>query len=202
MKERPILFSGPMVSAILNGSKTMTRRVAKEFTEQHAGILKRFPNQQGCPYGKPGDRLWVRETFYVDHGLYANRERFAEGPPDESFADYTYYRADGECCQQIPECQCAEVGKPKWRPSIFMPKWASRLALEITDTKVERIQDISESDAMDEGAGISAIEHPEWDGDPDQYRKLLRGRWDVLNGKRGYGWASNCPVWCVGFKKI
>lgn len=152
MKSSPILFSAPMVRAILDGRKSMTRRIVKGVVEE-PGVYLVSAWEQGkmpkCPYGSASDRLWVRETFYIDHVDWLGRLPSIQ-PPET--ADAIYYAADGTCCQQIPECGCAEVGKPRWRPSIFMPRWASRITLEITDVKVERLQDISEDDAKSEGA--------------------------------------------------
>jgi len=130
--ERPILFSGPMIRAILAGRKTQTRRVAKL---TGAGRVKEAGSHRNwhladpdavkaCPYGTPGDRLWVRETF-CDTGCQR-----------------AVYRAD----------TAVENWKYRiWRPSIYMPRWASRITLEITDVRLERLQDISEADAAAEG---------------------------------------------------
>lgn len=222
MKERPIIFSGPMIRAISDGSKVMTRRVVKLpdrlLAEGDNPVeIDMCPNVSGhwsaydsgnnpakqwemikCPYGQVGTKLWARETFYLDHGLYANRERLAEGPPDGDFADYTYYRADGECCDQIPECQCAEVGKPKWRPSIFMPRWASRITLEITSVRVERLNEISDGDCFDEG----------WEPEPIAQRieaYLARDwfikTWNKINGKK-HPWASDPWCWVLEFRRL
>ncbi len=218
-KERPILFSGPMVRAILAGRKTQTRRVVKPQWEpdampeemssttpegwQTAGRSGRWwcgtgaDQEKACPYGKAGDRLWVRETFYCD-------------VPDEQEDDRgenLYYRADGECCQIIPECACAEVGKPRWRPSIFMPRWACRIILEVTDVRVERLQEIGEVDAEAEGSAhritgdgdlAGAFAHIEG---PVSYVAHFKGLWDGINAKRGFGWDENPWVWVVGFRK-
>jgi len=146
MKERPILFSGPMVRAILDGRKTMTRRVVKwkygengtpacpiESVDRFADIVQGLAeNLSGdpvpfceakCPFGVPGDRLWVRETWQ-DIGA-ADRPEYV-------------YAADGEW-------------SGKWRPSIHMPRWASRITLEVVSVRVDRLEDISEEDAKAEG---------------------------------------------------
>ena len=150
------------------------------------------------PHGLPGDRLWVRETFYNDI-------------PEERNLEHIYYRADGECCEQIPECQCASVGKVKWKPAIYMPRWASRLTLEVTAVRVERLQDISEDDAKAEGCGGYVYGHGPVDEGALQvepgywhdrfFRAGYEHGWDALNEKRGFGWASNPWVWCVTFKR-
>lgn len=181
MSERPILFSGPMVKAILEGRKTMTRRVVKP---QPIDVVKNkglenswcavrlngaFPAV--CPYGQVGDRLWVRETWYVE-----NNDDY-----------YPYYKAS----EEHPEIF------PKWRPSIFMPRWASRITLEITGVRVEKLQEITEEDAMKEGvnwqdtAGLARF----------TAKKLFMTLWDSINGKK-YPWASNPWVWVIAFKKL
>jgi hypothetical protein len=191
--ERPILFSGLMIRAILGGRKTQTRRVVKfnpwpttetqqdkhrvfrsAFRHNDGGFgwlsgedtdakfsryLKSDPGKQ-CPYGMAGDRLWVRETF-CDTGL--NR---------------AVYRAD----------TAVENWKyRKWRPSIFMPRWASRITLVVTDTRVERLQEISQADQAAEGVECG-----------DSFHRL----WDSINRKRGFPWASNPWVWVVVFRKL
>lgn len=148
MKERPILFSAPMVRAILAGTKTQTRRIVKKQFAGTARIVgdcvafidngRRAGPDQRCPYGQPGDRLWVRETW-----------------ASNSRGDILYYRAD---CQQRGADWVMSLGEGselcigRWQPSIHMPRWASRITLEITGVRVERLQDISEQDAMAEGA--------------------------------------------------
>jgi hypothetical protein len=147
MTERPILFSTPMVRAILAGRKTQTRRIIKpqpqeiEGLEIEAGTFKHYEKTclcvgrvittTRCPYGKPRDSLWVRETW-----LEWDNEDLGVEPGHPSTLRY---RADGE----IPTV--------RWKPSIFMPRWASRITLEITGIRVERLQDISEQDAKAEG---------------------------------------------------
>lgn len=187
MKERPILFSAPMVKAIQEGKKTQTRRVMRDQPDDDGyvlvssvsnsawvgnsssgGICARITN----PYGAPGDQLWVRETHYYDIPIVDFKVK-----PDDYDPLAMYYRADGECCDQIPECQCFDVGKTKWRPSIFMPRWASRIQLRITDVRVERLQDISREDALAEG-----IERTDW-----VYAKK-------------HPWESNPWVWVVEFE--
>lgn len=196
MKERPILFSAPMVRALLDGTKTQTRRVVKppggyRWLDLAAGTMtntgghKMHRYDLTAPYGQPGDRLWVRETFYCDNAFYPNGvgvnclwrevdgQRVAvpvEEQRAEMLAEDMYYRADGD-----PEFECPE-GPTPWRPSIHMPRWASRIDLEITDVRMERLQDISESDAIAEG-----IER-NWSG-------------ELSIGPNGYGsegWVPDC----------
>lgn len=193
MRERPILFSGPMVRAILEGRKTQTRRVVKfrDVPDEHdchvvwkAWNGKSHDWQDGdevipCPYGGPGDRLWVRETWANTRG-------------DDSMP--TYYRADE---------RLEDVQRP-WKPSIHMPRWASRITLELTEVRVERVQDISGMDAKREGVSIPA--HLPHDGaDLDHARRQFAHVWDSLNGpaaRRGYGWDVNPWVWVVEFRRV
>jgi len=191
MKERPILFSDEMVRAILAGQKTQTRRIVKNvwgYTFKGMdGHIARFGYADSilcvlrhCPQGIPGDRLWVRETWaapgYLDH----------RKPSDIEDWNPILYRADGFIARQF------EVGWSwhafmfgRWRPSVFMPRWASRINLEIVNVRVERLQDISEEDAKAEGCkGI----------------KEFRATWGRINAKRGYGWESNPYVWVIEFQ--
>lgn len=179
-RERPILFSAPMVRAILEGRKTMTRRVVKvpwvgretcQPYEPHYiiedGVLKNL-DEYGhyipvhCPYGQPGDRLWVRETALYWQNI--------KGP-----CSVAAYAADGY------ELEPGE----KWTPSIFMPRWASRITLEITAVRVERLQDISEEDSKREG--FPDVVH---------FYEL----WTILNGKES--WRANPWVWVLEFKRV
>jgi len=184
MKERPILFSGPMVEAILDDRKTKTRRVVKPQPVFVAAPNVPFKTADAdpkgiirCPYGQPGDRLWVRETFAPMIGggyVYA--------------ADYTEERLK------------KPGGSGFWKPSIHMPRAASRITLEITGVSIEKLNDISESDAMAEGAGILMPQHEYLDGNPDEYRQLFRILWESIHGPGS--WDSNPFVWVVEFKKL
>ena len=180
MKERPILFSGPMVRAILDGSKTQTRRVAKEFDEMPNldGILQRFPRQNGCRHGSPGDRLWVRETWA--------HERDGTGCPDDTGV---LYRATD------PGWDDEGTGL-RWRPSIYMPRWASRITLEITAVRVERLQSISEADARAEGVTPNAFEQTSDNWGGVLYRRL----WEQINGPGS--WHANPWVWAITFQRL
>jgi hypothetical protein len=197
-KERPILFKGEMVRAILDGSKTQTRRIVKlprlqpwqsgskgwnyiecsHSLEDCNNFVAGFSDGLGtivnvkCPYGKPADPLfsrpadwlWVRETFGM------------------TVEDTVCYRADEPCS--------IVTG---WRPSIFMPRWASRSLLEVTDVRVERLQSISEEDARAEG--ISKNQCPDWHAVMD-YQVL----WESINGPGS--WAANPWVWVVEFRRV
>jgi hypothetical protein len=208
--EHPILFSGQMVRAILDGQKTMTRRIIKpqpgynDIIRPEAEIWKGlFANKhQRCPYGNAGDYLWVRETWWncLDNN------------------DTVKYVADGPA----PTTDRRHYIK---RPSIFLRRHDSRLTLKITDRRIERLLDITDADAISEGAaytiGDTDGEHsilcpachgygivgPSTDlsadcnmcGSPRQNFLLF---WDSLNAKSGYGTAANPLVWVISFERI
>ena len=204
MKERPILFSGAMVRAILGGRKTQTRRVIKPQPpsveglvemwhaliepgmwehslchESDAGLYGDIVTEIRCPYGQPGDELWVRETWWRG-------------------SDGIAYRADGEAPAHMGHC---------WKPSIHMRRADSRIQLRVTEVRVERVQDITSggemvaSDVVHEGCpkelwtcykhDYGAAEQAWWES-----------AWDSINAKRGYGWDVNPWVWVVTFAKI
>ncbi len=177
MKEIPILFSGEMVRAILDGRKSVTRRVVRPHPFHGVvrdGILDDEGKVYRCPYGQPGDRLWVRETFYPMPHLNAK----------------AYFR-----------CTDLLVGVSRWVPSIFMPRWASRITLEVTGVRVERVWDITEASAKAEGVE-QEIDGWNKDGVVKVYWKSFATLWDALNAKRGFGWDKNPWVWVVEFKRI
>lgn len=201
-KERPILFSGPMVRAILEGRKTQTRRVIKpvpEFVGSSAPLDQNDPacwasgwgrNDEDaftldevshcCPYGQSGDRLWVRETWADVRGMGFDRGNSAE----PMMAGYS--------ADVVPGSDSDETRKAygvKWKPSIHMPRWASRILLEVTAVRVERINSISGIDALAEGI---APGH-----DVTDFKDL----WDSINAERDFGWETNPWVWVVGFKR-
>lgn len=232
--DRPILFSGQMVRAILEGRKTQTRRMVKH--ELPPNLTEHFPYpnvQHGylhfsqfadrdfpwwkycikCPYGKPVDRLWVRETFYDD--ICPRNDQDREG---------IYYRADGD-----PEFE--DRTPIPWKPSIFMPRWASRITLEITEVRVQRLQEISFEDCLAEGI----ISTPAWNSEEtaarfnatsgkgldiqgldeaaqqelaemmidcgwqDYARAAFITLWESINGAGS--WDANPWVWCVSFQR-
>jgi len=191
MKERPILFSGGMVRAILDGSKTQTRRIAKEFNEMPNldGILRRFPNQEGCPYGTPGDRLWVRETWAVQH-------EYDAFPPSAIGSSARWHYAATE-----------HLGGLRKRPSIFLPRRGSRILLEITDVRVQRLQDISQEDARAEGCTASGFVptysdpdnragDPDYETPTDAFQRL----WATIHSARS--WEANPWVWAITFRRL
>lgn len=266
MKERPIIFSANLVRAILEGRKTQTRRVVKpQFhndalpeemcattsegwqTGGHSGLWwdGDWPNEGiKCPYGKPGDRLWVRETWKEAHpmsfqaGRTGRRLLYAgiPGPPPVHYL--VAYRADGEMLpiwhsrdghpyrQLTPRDDIDKKHYPAgqergWESPIYMPRVASRITLEITGVRVERLQDITEGDVVSEGFtmlskdqartfkfGIADSDgYPgnddtgwawaDWCGDAkDAYRKL----WQSINGPGS--WNTNPWVWVIDFNRI
>jgi hypothetical protein len=204
--ERPILFSGSMVRAILAGEKTQTRRVIKpqppqdltwggwivsttgdnkeigcaEWDDFDRGLVTKSHTVR-CPYGQPGDRLWVRETWAT--GWFAN------GTPPRDLPKETrvYYRATPGPVRE---------DHYKWRPSIHMPRWASRITLEVTGIRAERLQAITEPDAVAEG--VPVITDPECP--PPAFR--FRALWDSINAQRGFAWGGDPWVWVVEFRKV
>ena len=194
MKEHPILFSGEMVRAILDGRKTMTRRVIKpqpvSIPEAKVAHANWIMQNRTCPYGQPGDRLWVRETWKPTRASCAIATGI-DGP-----GTYVRYRADDSRRTVAHSMKCRGADREPWHPSIFMPRWASRITLEITEVRVERVQDITEEDAKAEAPPFP------FDYTPASYRSLFRALWDSLNAKRGYGWAANPWVWVISFKRV
>jgi len=201
MKERPILFSAPMVRAILEGRKTMTRRVVKPEPVLEYGVWRWQPNSSRDinlidhadmfnPFGKSGDRLWVKETWAIkDCGR--NVSLLPEAWPDGFPVSRLQYVATDE-----PPATDYWWNK---RSSLFMPRWASRITLEITDVRVERLQEISGEDAIEEGArNTRESGDPLWDCTALQD---FRERWDALNAKRGYEWDWNPWVWVIEFRR-
>jgi hypothetical protein len=227
MKERGIMFSSAMVRALLDGRKTQTRRLVtpqpSDYVEgplhwprKHAAPYldqynkgpfwcwwssddRQGPDWIKCPYGVAGDRLWVRETW----AALVDEDTLRQGPAVPANArngcagDLISYRATDMDDNEWPGF--------RWRPSIHMPRWASRITLEIADVRVERLQDISEQDALAEGCeprpprafateraltndGLSACE---------VYERL----WDSLNAKRA-PWSSNPWVWVLSFLRV
>ncbi len=190
-KERPIIFSGNIVRAILDNRKSQTRRVIKPqptseifWSQLQNGKYYPFTKEKHAygnsmmlksPYGyHKGDKLWVRETWREDAIQYEHRKTQIS------------YKADS---------QAIINGKPltfKWKPSIHMPKWASRITLEITDIRVERVQEISALDCRKEGASPEIVI-----GVKQEFKTL----WNSINEKRGYGWDKNPYVWVISFKK-
>lgn len=220
MTERPILFSSPMVRAILEGRKGMTRRVVTpqpflcpkwgltwepkghasnkpSYCERNVNwnpITEAFKDfyrdKGGSPYGQPGDRLWVKETWQhsTDTSSRACVRYRANGKALKAWAtdngDGDWEKVDGEV---------TSMENPIWKPSIFMPRWASRITLEIAAVRVERVQDITQEDAYTEG--VSPI-------NTGDFITPFGELWDSINTKRGYGWDKNPWVWVISFKRV
>jgi len=252
-KERPILFSAPMVRAILAGAKTQTRRVVKPQPQMvidrisktwdgpaHALQYQLERLGKGCPYGQPGDRLWVRETWQVARETLdyeTGGEYDVWEWPDELGDPRQYLKGDARFGTKAGLFYCADgvdknpsafydlvsfdnkpILRPKeinWRPSIHMPRWASRITLEITGVRVERLQDISEADAQAEGVqghpfrpddgwpictgymigsddGKTTL-HP---NPQDAYQRL----WESINSPGS--WDANPWVWVIEFRRV
>jgi hypothetical protein len=220
VRERPILFSAPMVRALLDGTKTQTRRLVKPQPFEWQPNAWSWPGQftvepphtwrvawrgreseymhRYCPYGQPGDQLWVRETFALE---WPDVDR-----PDDEEEFRRWVKPHYAATDPKPDLVNSVTERPLgWRPSIFMPRWASRIQLEATGVRVERLQDISEDDARAEG-----VEAHDDDG-VTYYGPLNHGHasarvafsvlWDSLNAERG-PWASNPWVWCISFKRV
>lgn len=186
MKERPILFSAPMVRAILAGTKTQTRRIVKGLNGCHPGILP-------CPYGAAGDRLWVRETWKTVPWNAGAEKRIEGADHDE---EGIRYRATWDR-------SCA----PPWRPSIFMRRNASRITLDVTAVRAERLQDITEDDIRAEGVTrvnvgdlLATVRPRRTFPIAHDWRSLWALGWDAINGKRA-PWSSNPWVWVISFTR-
>lgn len=202
--ERPILFSGSMVKAILEGRKTQTRRVVKGEPVDMVRFIGSDNKPTGeygwcsherviskhvtCPYGNPGDHLWVRETFRA----------FNDGD--------TFYRADQQE-DYIPVHADDEPEDWKWQPAIFMPRSQSRITLEVTAVLVQRLQEITEEDAKAEGVEPQVLNGAARGlGDalgvkPLVYMSAYANLWNKINGKK-HPWESNPWVWCVEFRTV
>jgi hypothetical protein len=171
MNEHPILFSRKMVRAILAGKKSQTRRIVKQNPQGKVPFTDELP----CPYGHTGDFLWVRETF----AQYPDGFVFKADFPDDGFGSGIVNLKTGENYPLV------------WKPSIHMPRKASRLLLEITELRIERLNSISESDAIAESCTGENFDTPVND---------FIWLWDSINAERGYSWASNPFVWVVSFQ--
>ena len=217
MKERPILFNGEMVRAILDGRKTQTRRLVPERildkyydyddycnSVMPSGVQCKRDFEKGyfldlCPSGQVGDRLWVRESHSLLYGI-AYTANISVPEPLFEVCKITY-AADGvekEFCLEVPafwidtkNIYPKEI--PKKRPSIHMPKWASRITLEITDVRVEKLQDITPSDAVSEGITHRTMNCPKVE---------FQWLWDSIYEKRSFGWDTNPWVWAITFKRV
>lgn len=226
MKDHPILFSAPMVRAILAGTKTQTRRPVKpqpysvalvasgnhlfDYRSDLNDYSRVVPMEKAvklCPYGQPGDRLWVRETFQID------------APRDGTWHDTQWYGCKGSLVSEIPErfqhprfCNYAADwlhGRIKWRPGIHMPRWASRITLLVKEVRIERLQSISEADAIAEGIEKRANagqDSARWRvyGTVDTYTSdpvsSYQSLWESINGAGS--WKANPWVFVITYERI
>lgn len=232
MKERPILFNAPMVRALLDGSKTQTRRAVKQIDPAKEACTTNFHGDPmpvcwafggpviPCPYGQPGDRLWVRETWGVVSNAWDEDGAIVDWTPDRPattihemkfgkgyYSGYAIYAADGSY-QWAGDDDGGGEPRTAWHPSIHMPRVASRVLLEIVSVRVERLQAISETDALAEGvqsdkAGGHFIDSPAARcaaavGAPavEAYQTL----WELINGAGS--WAVNPWVWVIEFRRL
>lgn len=196
MKERPILFNGAMVRAIIDGRKTQTRRVIKKQPGDDGNLWPNGNDYEAlhitspaavrrCPYGARCDRLWVRETAYITPPHWCKRDEATHFDSDNA------PRVVGYVATMTDESPAREYGIKK-TPSIHMPRWASRITLEITYVTAQRLQDISEDEAAAEGI-------PRHSG---PYILDFAKLWDQINAKRGCSWDSNPWVWVVEFERV
>lgn len=210
-RETPILFTGPMVRAIFDGSKTITRRLVKPASRWHhvevdergdtpVPMVDREPdviggnwNELPCPHGVPGDRIWVRETWSIASG---NGRRVV-------------YRADLGTDRWPSNVLVPSDGAKVWKPSIHIRRTDARLSLEVTSVRLERLQDITEEDARAEGVTpldvaadqrIAGDEHQRTQG-THPHVLAFAVLWDGINGKRA-AWASNQYVWAIEFRRL
>lgn len=203
MTDRPILFSAPMVRALLDGRKTQTRRILKPQPELLPNGTWHVFNSGGGTVGvetadmpavapdyvryEVGDRLWVRETWAPVDAIKHN------DPGTQALADNGFYRAD----QSVHDDEITT-----WKPSIFMPRWASRLTLIVIDVRVQRLQDCNDSDAIAEGVTGSPGIDIDIDGFwwPNQPKKRYRELWDRINGAGA--WEANPWVVAIIFEVL
>lgn len=229
IRERGILHAAPMVRALLAGTKKQTRRLMTPQPDRWHTIQPMwgvspdghpfgtpylwrevgpdYPDSEDddrrCPYGVPGDRLWVRETWYCDDYTAPSFERARVGYVGTALSDEDIvkqwrkaldYRADHDCRNYEAGCPCSnEDGRGSWRPSLFMPRWAARLTLEITDVRVQRLHDLTEADAWAEGiaevdgmldAAAIARAARVLGCSIEDARATYGALWDQINGKR------------------
>ena len=210
MKEHGLIVATSGVQAIFDGRKTQTRRVMKPQPElipadvpqdkeqpywwscRAVQSMVRLPDDMGCmpsfcPYGQVGDKLWVKETYVIEADMdygYSNQP-------------IPHYKATEPEPNIVRGSQGDLDDTTKWSPSIFMPRWASRITLEITGVRVERLQEIPWQDCKKEGVvpEIGSIYCETW-------REAFEKLWDSLNAKRGYGWNTNPWVWVITFRRL
>lgn len=228
MNEKPIIFNSEMVCAILDGRKTQTRRIMKPQPDlvgpedwhwngwrwqEHPGTTLKGPDED-CPYGQPGDRLWVRETW-SDVNLqgapgiaYRADDDIRDLMAEPSFHDEDgAFNYDDDRVKPYHFAAWSEDllsgAEGRWRPSIHMPRWASRITLEVTSVRAERLNDISVEDAQSEGCAKPDLP-PELRGVAGDFvadeRTTFAILWNRINGRGA--WAENPWVWVVEFKRV
>jgi hypothetical protein len=236
MNEKPILFSSPMIRALLGGRKTQTRRILNEqpkngwefesppvfgrITSKHpkrgrygvfirSGVGTDFPviDLIPCPYGQPGDQLWVRETFYA-FGRWETRFNPKKGRDEWHFIDltlesgktYLYQSGDSQPQPMGGKRNSGGVTPTWWkRPAIFMPRRASRINLEVSHIRTERLQEISDADAMAEGVLAGDWEYVDGEG-TETAKESYECLWDSINETDA--WSTNPWVWVIEFEQV
>ncbi|HBV6573000.1 TPA: hypothetical protein MD371_000417 [Klebsiella pneumoniae] len=215
MKERGMIFNGEMVRALLDGRKTQTRRIIKDCTvgsdqiSKFIQIEKKFIGcypedvpeliRECCPYGVPGDRIWVREAFRVHSRATDVATLVYKASERNSWTEQTH---------RVPVAVCNKPATPeKWTPSLHMPRWASRILLEITDVRVERLNAISEEDATAEGVPPAGSLLPDYPGtfltpkgDFATAKVAFQRLWESIYGEES--WKANGWVWVISFKRV
>lgn len=210
MKERGMIFNAEMVRAILDGRKTQTRRIVKLQPDED-GLAKvtngpwvdTSERNYRCPFGDVGDRIWVRETFQGPLFDYEQMEAYLEDSSRFEKPEFCQYAADGG---HRPEYQDADDNlRHGWRPSIHMPRWASRILLEITEVRVERLNSIHDVDAMREGIqNLTTCSHANF-GIPGVVNaqhpvRAFQLLWESIYGADS--WKFNPWVWVIEFKRV
>jgi len=207
MRERPIIFNSEMVRAVMEGRKVQTRRIVDKVRPDNCLVVRKPTKtkcgihthvldavEQGiCPFGAVGDRLWVRETWSEDFANYYPNDRVWYAADDDRRLDIEV--VDGVRGIYSPESDVHVTFR--WRPSIHMPRWASRITLEITGVRVERLTALSDDDARNEGCPAQLPHNPE---DEHQARTWFRGLWSELYGEES--WQANPWVWVIEFKRV
>ncbi|MCO0607817.1 hypothetical protein NGG26_06045 [Klebsiella pneumoniae] len=200
MKERGMIFNAEMVRALLDGRKTQTRRIIKDCTvgrdpiSKFIKIGKKFIGcypedvpeliRECCPYGVPGDRIWVREAFRVHSRATDVATLVYKASERNSWTEQTH---------RVPVAVCNKPATPeKWTPSLHMPRWASRILLEITGVRVERLRSMSQDDARAEGVIAES--------GPMEAGLAFRELWDSIYGEES--WKANPWVWVIEFKRV
>ena len=217
IKEKPILFSTSLIPPILDGTKTVTRRVVKGCVEEAGEYSEKrwmLGHMPKCPYGEAGGHLWVRETHVIsveEKPVTGRPCKKIEGDSDDcsqewepnlEFGDYwvPYYKATDRDMGWRKIDSDEDGDNTQWSPSIHMPRWASRITLEIVSIRVEKLQDISGPDVEREGFrhSLRCRESTKY----EILKERFAEKWDELNKERGYSWESNPFVWRIEFKKV